>query len=82
MAGKTLVSQYDGTMVKVGDRYRTVNKGGALPEGADPEHVKVLQDRGMVAEGEPESGIVVPASTEPPFQPPKARHSSSAKSGS
>lgn len=58
--GNQLVSQYDGTMVKVGETFRRVDKGAAVPDGADKDHVQMLLDRGMVAEGEPDAGFVDP----------------------
>jgi len=66
MANKQLVSQYDGTMVKVGQSFRRVDKGAAVPEGADEEHVAVLLERGMVAEGKPTAGFVDPAYVDNP----------------
>jgi hypothetical protein len=67
MTGKQVISQYDGTMVKVGRSFRRVDKGGALPDEADADHVKVLLDRGMVAEGEPTAGFVESDPVPPPF---------------
>lgn len=57
MADKVKVSQYDGTHVKVGNRLERFDKGAAIPEYADPEHVKLLEERGMVADGEPFGGL-------------------------
>lgn len=76
MADKTYVSQYDGTMVRVGQSYVTVPKGAAVPDGADEEHVAVLVERGMVAEGEPVAGFVLDDDAQPPFQPPAEEKSS------
>lgn len=62
---KTKVSQYDGTMVKVGERFERFDKGSALPDNADPEHVELLEQRGMVADGEPVAGLAVPTGPAP-----------------
>jgi hypothetical protein len=62
-----LISQYDGTMVKVGNSFRRVDKGAVVPDGADEDHVAVLLERGMVAEGEPATGFVEPEAPAPPF---------------
>lgn len=70
MADKTLISNYDGTLVKVGDRLRRVDKGAAVPAGADVDHVKLLLDRGMVSKGEPVGGIDVDPDAAPPFTVP------------
>lgn len=51
------ISQYDGTHVKVGERLERFDKGSALPDHADAEHVKLLEERGMVADGEPAAGL-------------------------
>jgi hypothetical protein len=51
------VSKYDGTMVKVGLRMERVDKGAPVPELADAEHVKLLEERGMVADGEVLAGL-------------------------
>jgi len=68
MTDKTLVSQYDGTLVKVGEQFVRVDKGGAVPPGADEAHVKVLENRGMVKEGEVSAGFVTDPDTPAPFQ--------------
>lgn len=61
MANTGYVSQYDGTLVKIGGTYRRVDKGAAVPDGADAEHVAVLVERGMLVEGEPAAGFIDPA---------------------
>ena len=58
-SNKVKVSQYDGTHVKVGDRYERFDKGSAIPDHADADHVKLLEDRGMVADGEAFGGLAV-----------------------
>lgn len=71
MADKTLVSQYDGTTVKVGDTFRRYDKGAVVPPEADADHVKVLVDRGMLAEGEAVAGATgVDPDVPPPFPLP------------
>lgn len=65
MTDKTLVSQYDGVSVKVGDHYARVDRGAAVPDDADADHVKLLKDRGLVAEGEPVAGVDVPVGPAP-----------------
>lgn len=59
MADETYVVTAACAMVKAGDRLVTVAKGGAVPADADPEHVALLLDRGMIAEGEPVAGFVL-----------------------
>lgn len=66
----TLISAYDGTLVKVGDRLRRVDKGGAVPPGADKDHVKLLVGRGMLVKGEPVGGVQSDPDAPPPFTPP------------
>lgn len=44
------VAAVDGVMVLAGGQYRTLYKDGAVPEGADAEHVKVLTDRGLLVD--------------------------------
>lgn len=56
-------------MVKVGERFVTLDKNAAVPAGADPDHVQVLIDRGMIVEGEP-SGFEVDPNVPPPFVVP------------
>jgi hypothetical protein len=48
--GKQLVAAIDGVMVKAGGQLRPLYKDGAVPEGADQEHVKLLVDRGLLVE--------------------------------
>lgn len=66
MADKQLISQYDGTHVKVGDRFVRIDKGVAVPSGADEDHLAVLVERKMLAEGKPVAGFI-DAATVPPF---------------
>ncbi|MCW2496342.1 hypothetical protein [Jatrophihabitans sp.] len=54
-------------MVKVGDTYVTVAKGGAVPANADADHVALLAERGLIVEGEP-SGFETDPDTPPPFK--------------
>lgn len=79
MADKTLISQYDGTHVKVGDALVRVDRGGAVPPGADPDHVQVLIDRGMVKEGKVVGGVTgaPDPETPPPFPLPASSQSGS-----
>jgi hypothetical protein len=58
----------------------TVQRGGAVPADADPDHVQHLLDRGMIAEGEPAGGLAAAEDERPPFplpdeadQPDKSR---------
>jgi hypothetical protein len=81
---KVKVSQYDGTMVKVADRMVRFDKGAALPDHADSDHVKLLEERGMVVDGDPVAGLVAPSG---PVafdveEDAKASRSRSARSGS
>lgn len=48
----------------------TVRRGGVVPPGADPEHLAMLIDRGMVAEGELVGGIDHDPDAAPPFPQP------------
>lgn len=48
---KQLVAERDGVLVKVGNRLANLYEGGAVPEGADADHVKLLKDRGLLVEG-------------------------------
>lgn len=57
MADKTIISQFDGVMVRVGQRFHRVDRGALVPDNADADHVQVLQERGMVVEGEPFAGL-------------------------
>lgn len=65
MTTKTNVSQYDGTLVKVGATYVRVDRGAAVPDNADAAHVALLVERGMVAKGEPAAGFVDPGGVQP-----------------
>lgn len=56
-------------MVKVGDRLETLARGAAVPEGADPDHVALLVERGMLVEGEP-TGFEHDPDIPPPFVAP------------
>jgi hypothetical protein len=47
---KQLVAAIDGVMVKAGGQYRTLYKDGAVPDGADADHVKVLVGRDLLVE--------------------------------
>lgn len=55
------ISKYDGTHVRVAGRIERFDKGAAIPEHADAEHVKMLEERGMVEDGEPTAGLAVPS---------------------
>lgn len=54
---KQNVSMFDGTLVHVGGEVKRFDRGAAIPENADENHVAILKDRGMVAEGEPVAGV-------------------------
>lgn len=54
MANKARVAATDGVMVKVGDRYVSLYKDVPVPEGADAEHLAVLEERGLIVDA-PES---------------------------
>lgn len=46
----------------------TVARGGKVPPGADPEHLKLLVDRGLIAEGDADAGgLDVDPDAPPPF---------------
>lgn len=46
----------------------TVARGGKVPAGADPEHLKLLVERGLIAEGdESAGGLDVDPDATPPF---------------
>lgn len=47
---KNLVAERDGVMLKVGNEIRQLYKDGEVPSGADPAHVKLLVDRGLLVE--------------------------------
>lgn len=51
----------------------TVARGGAVPPGSDPEHVQLLLDRGLIAEGESAGGLDVDPDAAPPFTGPDAK---------
>jgi len=71
MADKSLISKLDGVLVKVGSRLHRVDKGAAVPDGADADHVEVLARRGLVVEGTPDAGFAADPDAAPPFQAPK-----------
>lgn len=54
---KKNISQFDGTLVHVGNRVERFDRGAEIPDHADQDHVKLLKERGMVAEGEPVAGL-------------------------
>lgn len=56
MGDSNLVAERDGVLLKVGNEIRSLYKGGAVPSGADPAHVKLLQDRGLLVEGDAPDG--------------------------
>lgn len=57
----------------------TIAKGGAVPRDADPEHVALLVERGMVTEGDPLAGIDHDPDAAPPFPQPE-EHTTSRRS--
>lgn len=71
---KQLIAAIDGVMVKVGGEYRTLYKDGAVPDGADADHVKVLVDRGLLvdAPAEPDAEDAKPAKAAAKADPPAA----------
>lgn len=58
---KVKVSQFDGTLVRVGNEVKRFDRGAEIPEYADQDHVKLLEERGMVADGEPFAGLAAPS---------------------
>lgn len=60
---KQKVAAYDGVMVKAGGQFRTLFKDGAVPEGADADHVKVLVDRGLLVDGPDDESAAKPTSS-------------------
>jgi hypothetical protein len=68
---RNYVATIDGVLLKVGDRITSLYKDGGVPDGADPAHVQLLVDRGLLAsadaEHEPE-----PAQPEAPKPPAKS----------
>lgn len=54
---KQNVSVFDGTLVRVGNKVERFDRGAAIPEHADENHVAILKERGMVIEGEPFAGL-------------------------
>jgi hypothetical protein len=50
----------------------TVQHGGKVPPGSDPEHVELLLERGLIAESDAgEGGLAVDADAPPPFTVPE-----------
>ena len=45
----------------------TIAKGGAVPSGSDPEHIDMLLERGMIAEGEAAGGVDTDPDAAPAF---------------
>ncbi|HEX4432794.1 MAG TPA: hypothetical protein VHZ96_26210 [Frankiaceae bacterium] len=45
-----LVAERDGVLLRVGNEIRSLYRGGAVPDGSDPEHVKLLTGRGLLVE--------------------------------
>lgn len=72
MAEKTYVVTAACAVVYNEDRSAavTVPRGGKVPPGADPEHVQLLLDRGLIAEGESSGGLDVDPGAAPPFPAP------------
>jgi hypothetical protein len=64
---ETLISFYDGVTVRVGGSFQRVDRGGAVPAGADPDHVKLLVDRKLVGKGKPVGGVAFDPHVPPPF---------------
>lgn len=59
----------------------TVRRGGVVPPGADPEHLKLLLDRGLIAESdETAGGLDVDPDAAPPFPAPEEETRSSRRS--
>lgn len=74
MADKTYVTTVAGVRVYNSDRSQVVDllqRGATVPADADPEHLKMLLDRGLVAEGESTGGLDVDADAAPPFTAPE-----------
>lgn len=72
MAEKSYVATSDGVVVYNADRTAavTLGKGGAVPPGSDPKHVKMLLGRGLVEEGEAVGGVESDPDAAPPFTAP------------
>ena len=51
------VSMFDGTLVRVGNEVKRFDRGAEIPDYADQDHVKLLEERGMVEDGEPFAGV-------------------------
>jgi hypothetical protein len=51
------ISQFDGTLVRVGNEVKRFDRGAEVPDYADKDHVRLLEERGMVADGEPFTGL-------------------------
>jgi hypothetical protein len=83
MAEKTYVVTAACAVVYNADRSAavTVQRGGKVPPGSDPEHVKLLLDRGLIAEGEATGGLDVDPDAAPPFPAPAAAQRSSSYDG-
>src|SRR4051794_8045712 len=85
MASKTYVVTAPSALVYLEGRKNavTIDEGGALPADADPEHVKLLVDRGLVEEGDPVGGVEFDPTLAPPFPlPPGSGSGSSSRSSS
>lgn len=71
MADKTYVVTAASALVYTVDGpAATLDRGAAVPANADPERVKLLLDRGIIAEGEPEGGVASDPDAAPPFKAP------------
>jgi hypothetical protein len=85
MADKTYVVKAACAVVYNADRTAavTVARGGAVPQDVDPEHLKVLLERGLIEEGDAGGGLDVDPDAAPPFpvpeEEPKARKAAAAK---
>lgn len=51
----------------------TLDRGAAVPSDADPDHVKLLFERELIAEGKAEGGVASDPDAPPPFTAPKGR---------
>jgi hypothetical protein len=82
---KQLISLFDGTLVRLGNEVKRFDFGAAIPDYADENHVKLLQERGMIGEGDAQVGLTHVSSGPVAFdveEDAKASRSRSARSGS
>lgn len=61
----SLISLFDGTLVRIGNEVKRFDAGALIPDYADEAHVALLKERQMIGDGVPAAGIALPTGPVP-----------------